>query len=78
MLSQTEFWTGVIAFCFPALLYLLRDVAEEFAREDQLQKAWQWGDKERRTTQTEVWFPHEIGLIIACLVDIAVIRALLS
>jgi hypothetical protein len=71
-------WIGVVALCLPALLYLLRDVVEEFSREDQMQKAWQWGEKRRRTPRTEVWFPHEIGLIIMCLVDIAILKALIS
>lgn len=78
MLSNQEFWAAVIAISIPPLIYLIRDCIDEASREEVYNKAWRWGDKERRSNNVEVWFPHEIGLIIACLVDIAILRALLS
>ena len=77
-LSAHEFWVAVIALCIPWLLYLLRDCIDEACREDMVNTKWRWGDKERRSSNVDVWFSHEIGLIIACLADLAILRALLT
>lgn len=78
VLSAQEFWTAVIAICLPILIYLLRDCAEEYLREDIGRTQWKWGDKARRCSGGAVWFPHEVGLIVTCLADLAILKALLS
>ena len=78
MLSGQEFWVAVIAICIPALIYLLRDCVDEFAREDEFSKPWRWGDNARRCDNVEIWFPHEIGLIFVCLADLAILKVLLT
>lgn len=78
MLTSQEFWVAVIALCTPALLYLLRDCVDEACKEDLYNTKWRWGDKARRSSNCEVWFSHEIGLIVACLADLAILKALLT
>lgn len=79
MLSRQELWISVIAISIPALLYLIRDVIEEFREEDIATQPWKSGDKQRVARKPPApWAEHHFLLIFVCLADLAILKALMK
>ena len=75
-MNQQEFWSAVIALALPPLLYLLRTVIDEAAREDA--PSYRWGGKQRRAdVPVHPCCSHEFLLVVVCLADLAILKTLL-
>jgi hypothetical protein len=75
-LTPPEFWGSVIVLCVVGLVYFGRSVLDaEHAAENQ--KAFKWGDKQRRANDEPMWLSHPMLAAATCLAVLFVLKVML-
>jgi hypothetical protein len=74
VLSGQELWSAIIALLLVPLVYLVRTIVDEAAREDA--PSWRWGERRRRASAEPTWGRHEFCVIGTALAVLAALEVL--